>query len=162
MGRSEPNPFQSVESVQRIEQLNKWAFPVCGGKDMPPVKIDNLSKQGHFLYSFCDERPDLSDNFWDWPAPLVSTRVGDNAKCAMHIAPLHNGYERGDLFFVENVVPDRALRVRFLFHVDDRKPDIVAARRPFAFDGLVDVIGNAMKFLGSDDKVQVRDFVQKR
>ena len=70
-------------------------------------------------------------------------------------------YEGGDLPAAENVVPDRALGIFFFFDVHDGKPDIVKACGQFPFYRLFDVICDAMKFLGSDDQIQVRYFVQK-
>ena len=90
----------------------------------------------------------------------MTARVRDNAERAMHIAPLHNRYERRHLSFAENMVPDGALGSGFLLDVHNRKPDIVLSRGPFLLDRLFYVFRNPVKFLGSDHQIKVRYFIQ--
>src|ERR1700674_541331 len=85
----------------------------------------------------------------------------DDAECAMHVASLHSGNESSRLPFGEHMVSDGSLGIRFFVYVDDRKPDIVETRGPFPFDRLINVVRHAVKFLGSDNQIKVRQFVQQ-
>ena len=68
----------------------------------------------------------------------------------------------GDLTFAENMVPNRALGMLFFFDVHHGISGIVQPRGPFAFDRFIYIVRDPMKFLRSDDKIEVWYFVQKR
>src|ERR1700722_808371 len=160
--RSEPDPLEAVDFLKRFEQLNKRTFAIHGGEFVPSVEIHYLTEQGHLLDTLLDQGLDLADDLLEWPASFVSSGERDNAKRAMHIAPLHNGDERSERPFAGKMVPIGVLRMLFFFDVDDGKPDIVKAWSPFSFDRLVHIFRDAMKFLGSDDQIKVRRVAQKR
>src|ERR1700754_179857 len=59
------------------------------------------------------------------------------------------------------MVANSALGILFFFNVHDGEANIVKAGRPFLFDRLVYVVGNAMKFLSSDNQIKMGYFAQK-
>ena len=85
----------------------------------------------------------------------------------MHIASLHDGYERRGLVSCQLLVANRRLRAWFLCNVDDRRtqgvhPVAVAAgvdrgsREFFLCDQLFHVISHVMEFLCANHEIDVR------
>ena len=121
-----------------------------------------MPKQGHFFHAAGNQFTDFGDNLLDGAAPLGSARLGDNAKCAVHVAPLHDRHERRRLSWSDFLMADRGLRSCFFFDVDDRKSRVVHRAIPFSLQGISHVIGNAVKFLRADDKIDMRQVFQQR
>src|ERR1700729_2395172 len=97
MRRGKADALKSRDILECFEQLNKWAFPFHVGEFVPSVEVHDLTEQRHLLDALRDQGFYLADNLLERPASFVSARIRNNAECAMHVAPLHNGNKSGHL-----------------------------------------------------------------
>src|ERR1700730_1579075 len=145
-----------------LEQLNEWALIVAFLEFMTAVEIHDLAEQRYLLHSARNEDANLSDDLFDRTAALRSARLWNDAECAMHVAALHDRHKRGCLFLRELLTTNRRLRSSFLLDIDDRKSWIVHRSMLFSFDGCIHVISDAVKFLGADNQIDVRQIFEER
>src|ERR1700736_3449809 len=110
MRRSETEPLESLNLVDGFEQLHEGTLIVDLRKFMAAVQIHDLPKQRDFLYSAGNEIACFADDFFDRAAALGAARLRNDAKSAMHVAPLHDRDERGCLLRHELLIANRRLR----------------------------------------------------
>src|SRR5439155_20011679 len=172
MRRSKAEPLKPVDPVHRFEQLHKWAFIVDLRNSVPAVQIHNLSEQRDFLHSARHQIAYFAHDLIYRTTTLRSARLRDDAKCAMHIASLHDRNESGRLASCKLLLANCLLRAGFLRNINNREArvihsavagiddfgDAVALPR----DQFVHVIRVAMEFLSPDDEVDMRQILQQR
>src|SRR6478609_6635185 len=97
-----------------LEQLDEWTFDVHRGEFMPAVEVHDLAKKRDLFYTARDQLSNFANNFVDRTTALPAARPRHNAKCAMHVAALHDRNERGRLPRFQFVVANRRGRPGFL------------------------------------------------
>ena len=187
MGRGETQSLKAIDGVDRFQELHERTFFVAAvydrrgpkraaisavidrrysGEFMATVQIHDLAEERDFLHSASHELANLAHDLRDASAALGSARARHNAKCAVHIAALHDGNEGRGLLILEFVIPDRFLRSGFFGNIDNGKANVVhcairrRARRSrptiLSRDEFLHIISDAMKFLRPDNEVDVR------
>ena len=119
MRRSEAKTLQTLDFVDGIKQLHKWTLIADLRKLVTAVEVYDLTEQGHFFYAARNKLADFGEDLLDCAAPLSAARLGHDAKCAMHVASLHDRDKRGRLFRHQLLMPNGGLRAGFFVDVDD-------------------------------------------
>src|SRR5438309_11208470 len=122
---------------------------------MAAIKIHDLSEQRDFLDTLCDQSTHFCDDLVDRAAAFGSACPRYDAKGAMHVAALHDRHECRRLFWRERLVADGRLRADFLLHIDNGKARIVHAPMALLLQRLVNIIGDAVKLLSTDDQIKM-------
>src|SRR5580704_18058666 len=99
MRRSESEPLQTIDIVDGLEQLHERALIVDFRKLVAAIKIHNLAEQGYVRSTARNKLANLGDDFLNRTAAFGTTRPRDDAKCAVHVAPLHDRGKRSRLFW---------------------------------------------------------------
>src|SRR5215471_5508312 len=97
VGRSKSYAFKTLNFVDSLQQLHKRAFAVNFCKFVAPVQVDDLTEQSDFLYAAPRQRAHLVNNLPNRSAPFMAARGWNDTESAVHVAALHDRYERGDL-----------------------------------------------------------------
>jgi hypothetical protein len=160
--RRKPDTLKAVDLVNSFKQLDKRAFPIHFREFVAPIQVDDLTQQGYLFNASRDQGANLVDNLMDGSAPFRAARVGNDAKRAVHIAALHDRHESSYLPRSEQMIANGALRVLFVVNVNDGETDVVHRPRQFAFEHLINIFRDTMKFLRPDDDVEMRHIFKKR
>src|SRR5438094_3342215 len=94
MRRCEAQSFETIDRMHGFEQLHKRRFLVDLREFVPPIKIHDLSKQRDLLNTPRNEITYFAHDFVNGTASLRTARLRHDAKCALHVASLHNRNER--------------------------------------------------------------------
>src|SRR3954471_22755030 len=116
----------------------------------PPVACNDLAEQGNFPDSICDQLPASGYYIRNCPASFFATRVRDNAKCAILIAPLHNTDVRAHRFFSissEQMLPNSGLAAMVFRGIN--------SFFPATLENIIQIIGGAVKLLSAYDQIHV-------
>src|SRR5262245_16116347 len=100
---------------------------------MPAIEIDDLAEKRHLFDTPRNELFHFADDCSNCTASLAATRPWDNAKRAMHIAPLHDGNKGRRKLRFQLVVPNRFSRPNFVPRVANRETRIIHSTGPFSF-----------------------------
>src|SRR5262249_29518562 len=150
MRRSKPNPFEPLDFVHRLEQLNKGRLAVLDRDLAFPVTGHDLTQQGDFLYPARDQFPALAYDVFERSAAFLAAGVRHDAESAVLIAALHDADIRSDRSLrvpIEQMLTDCALAPFFRRDIDNFFA--------MAAEDFVQVLGGAMELLRPDDKVHV-------
>ena len=137
---------------------------------MAAIEVHDLAKKSHFLHAMRDEGANFGDDFGNGAAAFRSARARHDTKGAMHVAALHDGNERRGLPWSQRLFTNRRLRSGFFLDVHDGITWIVHAAvagvtdpgySTFVQNQIIYIVGDAMKFLRADDKIEMRNFLQQ-
>src|SRR3984893_16974515 len=162
MGRSKTEPVQSLDLMHRFEQLHERGFTVAFREFVTAVKINDLTEQRNFLHTVSHQLLHFPHDLRDRSAAFGSARLRHDTEGAMHVASLHDGNESGRLFCGEFLFANRFLRTGFFINIDDGKSWIVPAPGGAFFEEILHIVRDAMKLLGADDKIDMRQMLQER
>ncbi len=93
MGRSKPNPLQTINFMHSFNKLNKGTLSVFGSYFSFAIAVYYLPQQGHFFYSIINKPTALCDYIFNASAPLTATGIGYNTERTKLITALHNTHE---------------------------------------------------------------------
>src|SRR3954451_6108397 len=96
MRRSESNPLNPFNLMNRLEQLHKWRMPLFDSDLTLAITRHDLPQQRDLFYAARCQISTFLHDIRNRPAPFLSARVGNNAKCAVLVAPLHDAYKRAE------------------------------------------------------------------
>ena len=171
MRRGEAKTFEPIDRVNRFEQLHEWTLTETGVSApidsvdrwelVAPIEVHDLSQERDLFHPAIDQFPHFPDHLRDRAAALGPARPRNDAKCAMHVAALHDGNKGGRLLRPQSVFADRFLRAGFLRRIDDGKARVVHGAAGIADPGyktfsrqqIVHVIRHPMKFLRANDEI---------
>ena len=137
---------------------------------MATVKIHDLPEQSDFFDAARDEIAHLADDFINRTTALRAARLRNDAESAVHVASLHDRDKSRRLPGRQLLVANRRLGTSFLRDINDRKSQIIdrAMRRGrrsrptiLFLDQFIHVLGDAMKLLCANDKIDVRQTFQQ-
>ena len=107
MWRREAKTFETVDVMHRFEQLDEWTLALHEREFVASKKIHDLAQERHLFHAAGHQLTDFAHDFFDGATSLRASRLRHDAKCAMHIAPLHDGDKRCRLAALQFVVADR-------------------------------------------------------
>ena len=121
MGGGEADTLDSVDGVERLQELHEGTLAIHLGEFVASVEIDDLAEQRHLLDPPVGEGSGFLDDFRDRAAAFGSARRRDDAEGAVHVASLHDRDERGGgLLLRGEMLADGVLRTLLGGDVDDR------------------------------------------
>ena len=150
MRRGESQTLQSLDVFKRFQKLYKRRLSRDRGNFTSPIHVHDLSKQSDFLHPLGNERFYLLDDFKNRARSFLPACGRNNAKRAVHVAPLHHRDKRRHLLGSQGVVTNRSLRP-LLF------PDIsqeAGLPLPPCHPGLIHKVRDTVKLLCPDHQVQ--------
>src|SRR5436305_3390894 len=90
MRRREPQALQTLDFVDRLDQLHKGTFRTHFRELMAAIEVDDLAEQGDLPYASIHQATYFLNDFRDWTAPFGATGMRNDAEGAMHVASLHD------------------------------------------------------------------------
>src|ERR1043165_2656621 len=76
VGGGKAKPFQAIDLVHRLEQLDERTLTIHLCKFVTPEQIHDLAEEGHFLDASRDERAHLAHDFFDRATSFGAARLG--------------------------------------------------------------------------------------
>src|SRR4030088_3506670 len=162
MGRRKADALDSRYPLYRLKQLYEWAFTVPLGKFVSSVHVHDLAKQGYFFDATCRQLLHFGNNFVDWTTALIASGGWHDTKRTMHVASLHDRDESAHRPLRQQMIADGTLRAGIFLHVNNRKSDVVPTSRVFFVQCLFDIFCYPVKFLGTNDQIEVSNVLKQR
>ena len=109
MRTGESDAVQAIDLMNFFQKLHKRTLPLNRRKLLDGVAVDDLPEQRDFLDPLPHQPADFLHNVSNRPRPLQPARIRHNAKCALHVTPLHDADKGRGLPRTHFLVANRVL-----------------------------------------------------